>query len=390
LAHDRRNLYGRRDYGEPHRHPQWTLQQGTHMTIDCLKLTSYFGERQRAEDKFLAEALFDLYGEHEIATSVMLRGIAGFGLRHHLRTDQSLSMSEDPPVAVIAVDTKAKIEELLDHQAALTARGLITLERAQLLRDDGDEVALSELEHEATKLTIYVGRKEQVYGVPAYHAVVDLLYRRGLAGASVFLGVDGTSHGKRERARFFGRNPDVPMMIIAVDAGHQIGRVIPELRALLRRPLITVERRVQLCKRDGERFVRPHALPGIDEHGLAMWQKVMVYTSEAQRHGGQPIHRALIRRLRQSDHARGATVLRGIWGFHGDHPPHGDKLLQLGRHVPVTTIIVDTPDNIARTFDIVDELTQEHGLVTSEMVPALLAVDGDDRRGGTNLARHDY
>lgn len=359
------------------------------MTSDCLKLTSYFGERQRADDRFLAEALFDLYGEHGIATSVMLRGVAGFGLRHHLRSDQPLSMSEDPPVAVIAVDTKAKIEELLDQQTALTKRGLITLERAQLLRDEGDEVALEELQHEAAKLTVYVGRKEQVYGVPAYHAVVDLLYRRGLAGACVFLGVDGTAHGKRERARFFGRNADVPMMIIAVDAGNQIGRVVPELRGLLRRPLITVERRVQLCKRDGERFAWPHALPGVDEHGLAMWQKVMVYTSEAHRHGGLPIHRALIRRLRASEHARGATVLRGIWGFHGDHAPHGDKFFQLGRQVPVTTIIVDIPENIARSFDIVDELTQEHGLVTSEMVPALLAVDGEDRRGGTSLATHD-
>ncbi len=158
---------------------------------------------------------------------------------------------------------------------------------------------------------------------------------------------------------------------------------------MLRQPLITVER-LQVCKRDGELFARPHALPGVDEHGMALWQKLMVYTSEAQRHDGLPIHRALIRRLRQSDHARGATALRGIWGFHGDHLPHGDKLFQLGRHVPVTTIIVDTPDNIARSFDIIDELTQEHGLVTSEMVPALLAVDGDDRRGGTKLARHDY
>ena len=359
------------------------------MTTDCLKLTSYFGERQRAEGAFLAEALFDLYGQHEIATSVMLRGIAGFGLRHHLRTDQSLSMSEDPPVAVIAVDARAKIEELLDRQIALTKRGLITLERARLLRDDDDELPLADQDHEATKLTVYVGRKEQVYGVPAYDAVVDLLYRRGLAGASVFLGVDGTAHGKRERGRFFGRNPDVPMMIIAVDAGRKVTRALSEVRGLLRQPLITVER-LQVCKRDGELFARPHALPGVDEHGMALWQKLMVYTSEAQRHDGLPIHRVMIRRLRQSDHARGATALRGIWGFHGDHLPHGDKLFQLGRHVPVTTIIVDTPDNIARSFDIVDELTQEHGLVTSEMVPALLAVDGDDRRGGTKLARHDY
>jgi PII-like signaling protein len=83
-------------------------------------------------------------------------------------------------------------------------------------------------------------------------------------------------------------------------------------------------------------------------------------------------------------------VLRGIWGFHGDHERHGDKLFQLVRHVAVATIIIDSPQNIAESFDVVDEFTQEQGLVTSEMVPALLSVDGDDRHGGTRMARHRY
>ena len=33
---------------------------------------------------------------------------------------------------------------------------------------------------------------------------------------------------------------------------------------------------------------------------------------------------------------------RGIWGFHGDHAPHGDRLLQLGRHVrPARETVLD-------------------------------------------------
>ena len=54
------------------------------------------------------------------------------------------------------------------------------------------------------------------------------------------------------------------------------------------------------------------------------------------------------------------------------------------------TVIVDTPSSIARSFDIVDELTDTHGLVTCELVPALLAVDGDRRHGGTDLADYRY
>ena len=355
----------------------------------CLKLTTYFGERQRTDGRFLADAMLDLYGQRQVASSIMLRGIAGFGLRHHLRTDQSLSLSEDPPVAVVAVDTAPVINGLLGPLIEMKKRGLLTLERARLLRDDLGIIGLSDELHEATKLTIYVGRKERVYGVPAYIALCDLMYRRQLAGASVFLGVDGTSHGLRTRAQFFDRNADVPVMIVAVGSSDRIGKVLPELGGLLRRPLITIER-VRICKRDGQLLERPHALPGTDEHGLQLWQKLMIYTSESASHDRKPIHRALIRQLREQRTSRGATVLRGIWGFHGDHEPHGDKIFQLGRQVPVVTIVIDTPDNIAASFDIIDEITREQGLVTSEMVPAQINLDGDDRHGGTRMAQHNY
>lgn len=49
--------------------------------------------------------------------------------------------------------------------------------------------------------------------------------------------------------------------------------------------------------------------------------------------------------------------------------------------------VVDTPDEIQRWFRIIDELTDEAGLVTSEMVPAHLAVAPDARVGGLKLGR---
>jgi PII-like signaling protein len=358
---------------------------------DCVKLSVYSAERRRTADGFVSDALLGLYERHRIATSVVLRGIGGFGTGRHLRTDASLTLSEDPPVVVVAVDTREAIEAVLDPVLAVKQRGLLTLERARLLHDGRDEPGPLDLPddlHEAVKLTVYVGRKERVNGMPAYIAICDLMYRRQLAGASVFLGVDGTAHGQRQRAAFFGRNPDVPMMIIAVGSGERIGRVLPELSALLRRPMITLER-VRVCKRDGELLEPPHALPGTDEHGLPLWQKLMVYTSETAHHNRVPIHRGLVQQLRKRKVPDGATVLRGVWGFHGDHRPHGDKLLSLSRHVPVVTIIIDTPANIAECFDVVDELTRHEGLVTSEMVPALVSDEGDGD-GRPPMARHRY
>ena len=80
-----------------------------------------------------------------------------------------------------------------------------------------------------------------------------------------------------------------------------------------------------------------------------------------------------------------------MWGFHGDHPPHDDRLLQVRRHVPMVTILVDTPERIMESFKIVDELTDEAGLVTSEMVPAMASLsEGERQRGGLRLARHRF
>ena len=98
----------------------------------------------------------------------------------------------------------------------------------------------------------------------------------------------------------------------------------------------------------------------------------------------------IIHRLQAETEAAGATVLRGMWGYHGDHAPHGDRLLQVRRHVPVCTIVIDRPDRIARSFQIIDEITATHGLVTSEMVPAARAMSEAHMRGGLRLARHRF
>jgi PII-like signaling protein len=204
-------------------------------------------------------------------------------------------------------------------------------------------------------------------------------------GATVLLGVDGMTHGRRQRARFFSRNASVPLIVIGVGSGETINAALEGLGGLVAHPIATLER-VRVCKRDGVLLAQPRHLPQQDDSGLGVWQKLMVYAGEQARHDGHPLYIHLIRRLREEG-ASGATALRGIWGFSGDDPPHGDQLFRLHRRVPTLTTIVDTPDEIQRWFRIIDELTDEAGLVTSEMVPAYLAIAPAHRVGGLELSR---
>jgi PII-like signaling protein len=333
-----------------------------------IKLTSYLGERRRIDGRLAADALVELYGRREIASSIALRGTEGFGLGHHIRASHSLTLSDSLPLTAIAVDTSPRIRAVLDETRRINHRGLITLERTRFLSEEIDPVVLTQTaDNEATRLTVYFGRQDTVFMAPAFEVMCELLHRRSISGATALAGVDGNNHGHRQRGHFFSRNADVPMVVVAIGPGESIGPVLPEIGGLLRSPRMTLDQ-VQICKRDGELVSEPEMPPPYDEDGLSLWQKLTVYASQATRHNGQPLHRALIRRLLSAG-LSGATTQPGIWGFDGEHAPHGDHhLLQFGHHVPAVTVMIEAPQRIRNAFAIIDELTTDHGLVTCESV----------------------
>jgi PII-like signaling protein len=170
---------------------------------DCIRLTSYFGERQRTGRAPFAEGLMELYASQQIEASIVLRGIEG-------------------SATAIAVGTRPEIEALVGRATDLTGPGLVTMEQARLLTGDIDPVWLGERPGEATRLTVYSGHHDRVYQVPAFEAVCELLYRRCIAGATVLAGVDGTARGHRQRNHFPRRETGAPLVITAVGSGNEI------------------------------------------------------------------------------------------------------------------------------------------------------------------------
>lgn len=353
------------------------------MSEPRVKLTTYLGERDRGRRGPLADELLDLYAEHGVRTGVLLRGGEGFGRLHHRHTDRLLSLSEDLPVVAIALDTPERIDSVLTHLPALQHSGLATLELTRLASASSAVTSSDNPGSDAEKLTVFVGRTERVGSTAAFAAICEVLHGCGLAGASVLLGVDGLRDGTRRRARFFSRNADVPVLIEAVGSRQDIATAVGELRRMTHEPLMSIGR-VDVCKRDGQLLQAPHVVARGDRRETAPWQKLTIYSSHDATHGTRPLHSEIVRRLRAAD-CGGVTCMAGIWGFHGRRAPHGDRLLQLRRHVPVMTVMVDSPERIARSFAIIDELTGEHGLVTSEPVAAAHALSGGERLGSLRL-----
>ena len=128
----------------------------------------------------------------------MLRGAEGFGLKHHLRTDRLLTLSEDLPLVVgrgrHATADRAAARRGHRDQAPRPdhARARADADRRHRA---GRRCQRSWTRRRSSRSTS--GARSASAGAPAFVAVCELLHRRGIAGATVLLGVDGTAHGVR-------------------------------------------------------------------------------------------------------------------------------------------------------------------------------------------------
>lgn len=341
------------------------------MNVDAYKLSVYFGDSLSAGAKLASDAIIDCFEEHELAVAALFRGIEGFGANKRIHAVRFPDLSEDLPILAWAVDSRRRILDALDGVDRAVGRGLITLERARLVTgEDVRTAAFPSGPGAAAKLTVYCGRGERSSGRVAYREIVDMLRQHGVSGATALMGVDGLYQGRRQRARLLRRSGSVPLAIISVGDAGALGRALPSLRELVPVPVATIER-ITVVKHDG-RLLEP--LPRIEsqtdgEHGV--WQTIRVYTRESALVEGRTLYTELTRRLRAAG-AAGVTTIRGEWGFSSDEPPYGDRLFHPKSHVPTYTVYIDEPQRVAELWPIVDELTAEHGIVTSLFVRGYL------------------
>jgi PII-like signaling protein len=96
---------------------------------------------------------------------------------------------------------------------------------------------------------------------------------------------------------------------------------------------------------------------------------VRIFIGESDKWHHQPLHRALLERLRGEGFA-GATVYRAIAGFGAHSVVHTTHILRLSEDLPVVVEVVDTEEQVERLKPILDEMVSE-GLVTMEKVHVL-------------------
>ena len=110
------------------------------------------------------------------------------------------------------------------------------------MSSDGSTAAGRVVQGTAQRLTVIVGESDTVCHKPLYTEIVHRARAAGLAGASVFRGIEGFGASQDiHTSRLLSLSEDLPVSIVVVDTAERIERFLPDLDDLVEEGLVIVD-----------------------------------------------------------------------------------------------------------------------------------------------------
>lgn len=193
---------------------------------------------------------------------------------------------------------------------------------------------------ELQKLTTYFGERDRSDGELLADELFGL-YGRSRVRVSVMLrGIEGFGHHHTAHTELLlTLSEDLPVVSVAIDTAERIEALLPQVLALKRRGLVTLERARPL---GGPLQGEPGSLLPAD---LRHQAKLTVFVGRRQRAGGRPAFAAACELLHRHG-VHGATVLLGVDGTR-DGARLRARLLGRNVDVPMLVVAVGTGEAIA-------------------------------------------
>jgi uncharacterized protein len=230
----------------------------------------------------------------------------------------------------------------------------------------------------AKKLVIYVNALQHYKSKPAYEAIVQFLRDHGCAGATVTRAVSGYGHsGKIHEAHLFSLTEDVPMRVEVVDSEPKITALLPFIYDMVDKGLIEVQD-TEVIKHSTHKVTEEETEPVKHEKLEGQAKMIRIYIGEDDRWEGEPLHEAIVKRLRMLDIA-GATVYRGLMGYGAQNRVHRSGFLGLSTDLPVMISVIDSEEKIRKVLPVMDEMVDE-GLIALSDVEIIKYTHSDRKK----------
>jgi len=218
----------------------------------------------------------------------------------------------------------------------------------------------------AKKLVVYVNTLQHYKSKPVYEAIVEFAHRHGCSGATVTKAVSGYGRsGKVHEAHLFSITEDVPMRVEVVDSEQKINALLPFIYDMVDKGLIEVQdTKVIKHSTHKAQAEESHALKHEKLEGRA--KLLRIYIGEDDRWEDEPLHEAIVKKLRMMDIA-GATVYRGLIGYGAQNRVHRTGFLGLSKDLPIMLSVIDTEEKIRGVLPVLDEMVDEGLIALSDV-----------------------
>jgi PII-like signaling protein len=216
----------------------------------------------------------------------------------------------------------------------------------------------------AQKVTIFVNETSQYHMQSLHDAILVFLLHKGVAGATATRAFAGFgSHQQLHTPDIEVLNIDLPIRIEFIETPEKVDEILPTLYEMVNDGLIEVQDTtvVKLARKSSKPDKKvPH------DRLAGPATLLRVFMGEADRWHDEPLHDAIVKRLRMMEIA-GATVYRGILGYGAKGHEHKRSFFHPMRDLPVMISVIDTKEKIVAAAEAIEAMLQDGLIVLSDV-----------------------
>ena len=216
----------------------------------------------------------------------------------------------------------------------------------------------------ATKVTIFINEDTQRHFTSLCDAILTFLLHKGVSGATATRAMAGFgAHQVMHTTKIEVLTEHLPIRIEFIETAEKVDELMPTLYDMVNDGLIEVQD-TQVIKVAGKEHAQPPKGPHTEWRGKARLMRI--YMGESDKWQGEPLHQAILKRLRLMDIA-GATVYRGILGYGVKGHTHKSGRLPFSSDLPVMISVVDSDEKLTRAIDEIESMMQDGIIVLSDV-----------------------
>jgi PII-like signaling protein len=217
----------------------------------------------------------------------------------------------------------------------------------------------------AVKVTIYLSDGATHHGVPVYSSILDFLFYRGVAGATVTKGIAGFGADHHmHSAQLVEISDRLPIKIEFIESRETVDELLGKLEELAGTGLIETQETTVAKPAQVSKPKKPVMPAHLKIEGKA--QMMRIYLSEEDNWNDKPLYKALVEAMRANDIA-GVTVYRGILGYGAHRRIHKDKALLPSHHGSIMLSAIDTAEKLHSFLTLVDRMLEQGLVVFSDV-----------------------